>query len=56
MTGRLPHLWPEGIAGRLGLLVLAGLGVLGLVGGGCSYWTSGATAWPNISPAPCRCG
>ena len=33
MTGRLLHLWPEGIAGRLSLLLLAGLGVLGLVAG-----------------------
>ena len=33
MTGRLLRLWPEGIAGRLGLLLLAGLGVFGLVAG-----------------------
>ena len=33
MIGRLRHLWPEGIAGRLGLLLLAGLGVFSLVGG-----------------------
>ena len=33
MTRRLPHLWPEGIAGRLGLLLLAGLGVFSLVAG-----------------------
>ncbi len=33
MIGRIPHLWPEGIAGRLGLLMLGGLAVFGLVGG-----------------------
>ena len=33
MTRRIPHLWPEGIAGRLGLLMLGGLAVFGLVGG-----------------------
>ena len=33
MIGRLLHVWPEGIAGRLGLLVLAGFGVIGLVAG-----------------------
>ena len=33
MTGRLLRLWPEGIAGRLGLLLLAGFGVFALVAG-----------------------
>ena len=33
MIRRIPHLWPEGIAGRLGLLMLGGLAVFGLVGG-----------------------
>ena len=33
MTGRLVHLWPAGIAGRLGLLLLAGFGVLALLAG-----------------------
>lgn len=33
MTGRLLHLWPEGIAGRLGLLLVGGFGVFGLVAG-----------------------
>ena len=33
MTGRLLRLWPEGIAGRLGLLLLAGFGIFALVAG-----------------------
>ena len=33
MTARLVQLWPVGIAGRLGLLLLAGVGVIGLVAG-----------------------
>ena len=33
MTRRILLLWPEGIAGRLGLLLLGGLAVLGLVAG-----------------------
>ena len=33
MTSRLLRLWPEGIAGRLGLLLLAGFGVFALVAG-----------------------
>lgn len=33
MTRRMLHLWPEGIAGRLSLLLLGGLAVFGLVGG-----------------------
>ena len=33
MTSRLLRLWPEGIAGRLGLLLLAGFGLFALVAG-----------------------
>ena len=33
MTLRLLRLWPEGIAGRLGLLLLAGIGAIALVAG-----------------------
>ena len=33
MSRRIPNPWPEGIAGRLGLLMLGGLAVFGLVGG-----------------------
>ena len=33
MIRRLPHLWPAGLAGRLGLLLLAGLGVFSLAAG-----------------------
>ena len=33
MRRRLPRLWPEGIAARLGLLLLAGLAVFGIVAG-----------------------
>ena len=33
MNGRLLRMWPEGISGRLGLLLLAGVGVFALVAG-----------------------
>ena len=33
MSGRLWHLWPEGIAGHLGLLLLGGFGVFAIVAG-----------------------